>query len=156
MVLLCQLENQLAGHDQRLLVGQGNGLAGLDGVDGGREPGKADHRREHHVDGTCLDNLVEGLRTGIDLHVGQVVHQPPQLVVARLVGNDHGGRLELMGLPGQQFHLIVSCQAVDLVEVTMLADDLERLGAYRPRGAENGYLAFLLHNAFSLIRAQKY
>ena len=37
-----------------------------------------------------------------------------------------------------------------------LADDLERLGAYRPRGAENGYLAFLLHNAFSLIRAQKY
>ena len=117
VVLLCQRQYQLTGYHQRLLVGQGDGLLGLDGVNGGRQSGEAYHRGEHHVDGTGLDNLVERLRSGIDLHVGQVVHQPSELVVALLVGNDDGSRLELMSLFGQQFHLVVGCQAIDLIQV---------------------------------------
>ena len=35
VVLLSQLQNQLASHHQRLLVSQGDGLMCLDGVDGG-------------------------------------------------------------------------------------------------------------------------
>ena len=143
MILLGQLQDELAGHDERLLVGQGDGLACLDGMDGGREAGEADHGGEHHVDGACLHDFVEGTRSGIHFHVGQVVHEAAQLVVVLLVGDDDGGGAELMGLLGQQRYAVVGGEAIDFVEVAVLLDDLEGLRAYGAGGAENGYLSFL-------------
>ena len=107
MVLLCQLENEFSGNNQRLLVSQGNSLFGLDGVDGRRESGKTDHGGEHHVDGFCLNYFVESLASGIHFDIGQVAHQTFEFVVALFVGNDDGGRLELMGLFGQQFYFVI-------------------------------------------------
>ena len=107
MVLLCQLENEFSSNNQRLFVSQGNSLLGLDGVDGRRESSKANHGGEHHIDGLCFDNFVESLASGIHLDVGQVAHQTFEFVVALFVGNDDGGRLELMGLLGQQFYFVI-------------------------------------------------
>ena len=61
MVLLGQLEYQFAGNDQRLLVGQCNGLPRIDGVDGGLQSGKAYHIGKHHIDGAGFDYLVQCL-----------------------------------------------------------------------------------------------
>ena len=112
-----QVADQLSCHHERLLVGQTDGLVGLDGVDRRRQSCEAHHSRQHHVDGSSLDNLVERLGSSIHLHLGQVAHQPLQVVVSLFVGYDHSGRLELMGLLGEQFHLVVGCQTVDLVQV---------------------------------------
>ena len=142
VILLCQAADELAGDHQRLLVGQADGLTCLDGMDGGRESGKPHHGREHHVDRLCLYNLVEGIGTCIHLDVGQVGQQFLQTVVVRLVGDDHGGRLPLPGLLGQQFHFVVGCQAVHLVQVAMLFNHLQGLRADRACTAQNGYLFF--------------
>ena len=146
MVLLCQLQYQLTSHHQCLLIGQGNGFLCLDGMDGGRQASKTHHGSEHHVDGVCLNNLIQRLCTGIDLHVGQVVHQPAQVVVTCFIGNNHSGRLELMSLLCQQFYLVIGCQTVHLVQVGVLLNHLEGLSAYRPSGAEYCYLSF--HDVF--------
>ena len=135
VVLRGQVANQLASHHQRLLVGQGNGLVGLDGMDGGRQTGEAYHGRQHDVDGAGLHDLVQSLRTGIHLHVGQVAHQPLQLVVASLVGNDNGGGFETVGLLSQQFYAVVGCQTIYFIEVGMLGNDLQCLGSNRTCGA---------------------
>ena len=34
-----------------------------------------------------------------------------------LVGNNNGSRLELVGLLSQQFHLVIRCQTIHLIEV---------------------------------------
>ena len=130
MVLLCQLQDKFTGNYQRLLVGQRNGLTGLDGMDGRRESGKAYHSRQYHVDRAGLHNFVEGLLAGIDLHVGQVAHQLLQFVQPLFVGYDDGSRFELVSLLCQQFYLVVGSQTVYLVHVAMLLDDLKSLCAY--------------------------
>ena len=145
VVLLGQLEDQFSGYYECLLIRQTDGLASLDGVDGGVQTSEAYHRRKHHVDRTSLHDLIEGLGTSIDLHVGHVAHQRLQLVITGLVGYHDGGGLELMGLLCQQFHLVIGCQAIDLIHVGMLLDHFESLCSYRPRRTEDGYL--FLHNS---------
>ena len=142
MILLCQLQDKLSSHDKRLFVGQGDGLAGTNGMDGGRKPGKAHHGREYYVDGLGLNNLVKGTGTSIDLHVGQVGHERFQLVIALFIGNDHGSRVELVGLLGQQCYAIVGRKAVGFIEVAMLFYDLKSLRANTACGAQYGYLPF--------------
>ena len=144
------VHHQLAGAHQRLLVGQGDGFMGLDGVDGGRQSGKAYHGGQYHINGDGFHYFIERLLAGIDLHVGHVAHQSLQLVVTLFVGNDDGGRLELMGLLSQQFYLVIGCQAINLIEVAVFSDNLQGLCAYRPRRAEDSYL-FLPIFHFSLF-----
>ena len=124
MVLSSQVANQLTGNDQRFLVGKGNGLVRLDGMNRGRQSCKAHHSGEHDVDGLGFHNLVDGLGTGIDLHVGQVSHQVLECFVVLLVGNDDSGWLELVSLLGKQFYPVIGSQTVDLIEVGVLLDDL--------------------------------
>ena len=50
-----------------------------------------------------------------------------------------------MSLFCQQFYFIISCQAIDLIQVCMFLDDFECLSTYRPRRAENCDLSF--HNS---------
>ena len=76
-------------------------------MDGRRESGKANHGGEYHIDGLCFDNFVECLASGIHFDIGQVAHQAFEFVVTLFVGNDDGGRLELMGLFGQQFYFVI-------------------------------------------------
>ena len=132
MVLLCQLQNQLTSHHQRFLIGQCNGLAGLDGMDGRRQTSKAHHGCQHHVNRVSLYDFVQGLLAGIHLHVGHVTHQLFQLVQSLLVGNNDSSRLELMRLLSQQLHFVVGGQAIYFIQITMLLDDFKCLCAYRP------------------------
>ena len=154
VILLCQLQDELAGHDQRLLVGKGDGLAGTDGMNRRRKACKAHHRRENHVDGLGLHNLVEGPCAGIYLHVGQVLHQVSEPLVVGLVGDDHGGRLPLVGLCSQLLHAVVGRQTVHLIAVAMLADHLQGLCADAPCGAQYGYL-FALHSLCFVLFGRK-
>ena len=72
MVSRCQLTNQFSCHHQRLFVGQGDGLVGLDGVDGRRKSCEAYHSGEYDIDGNRFDNLVESLCSCINLDIGHV------------------------------------------------------------------------------------
>ena len=69
-VLLCQLTYQGSSHHECLLVCQADGLAGLYGVNSRRKACKANHGCKHHVDGSGLYNLVDGLCSRIHLYVG--------------------------------------------------------------------------------------
>ena len=148
VILLSQLQDQFSGHHKCLLISQCDGLACLDGMDGGVEACKAYHRREYHVDRSCFHDFVECLGTGIYLHIGQVAHQRFQFIVALFVGDNDGSRLELMGLLSQQFYFVVGGETVDFIQVTVLLDYLEGLGANRSSRAENGDLSFLFHCFF--------
>ena len=128
-MLLSQLADEFACHDQRLFVGQTDFLTGFDGVDRRREARESDHRREYHVDGFGLDNLVDSFAAGIDLNVGQVVQCFAEWLVVLFVGNHHGCRLEASGLFGQQFPTAVGRQCIDLEAVAVLVDDVECLCA---------------------------
>ncbi len=143
MVLAHQLEDELTGHDECLLVGQADLLVGLDGVDGGLETGEAHHGGEHHVDGRSLDHLVERLLARVDLDVGTVGEERLQRFVVGVVGDDHGGGVEAVGLLGQLLHAVVGRQAVHFIAVGVLTDDVERLGADGTGAAQDAYLLFL-------------
>ena len=124
MMFLCQATNQLTSHDKRLLIGQTDFLARTDSMKGGRKTGETDHGGEHHVDRVSLDNLIQGLTSGVHLHIGQVFKQVLQRLIVTLVGDDHGGRMKLTCLFSQQSISTVGGQAVDLIAVRMLGNDL--------------------------------
>ena len=134
VIFVGQLANQFTGYDQRLLVGQANLLAGLDGMNGGRESGKSHHGGEYHVDRLCLYYFVECLLSGIDFHIG-VGQCFFQLFVVGLVGNDDCRRMKLACLLGKQFPSAVGRQRIGLVAVAVFTDDVERLCADASGGA---------------------
>ena len=136
MVLLGQLQDQLAGHHQCLLVGQGNGLACLDGAERGTQACKTHQGREHHVHRLHLHHLTQGVGAGIYLY-GLVLQCLTHVFVAALVGNDHTGGLELPCLSDEQVGLTVGRQHIGLKEVLMGFDNLKRLRADAPRGSQD-------------------
>ena len=138
-IFLCEL----TCHDERFLVGEADFFPCADGVDGRFETRKAHHRREHHIDGFGLDDVVQCLPSGINLDVGAVAEQRFQFVVAVFVGHDHRRRIELPSLLRQQFHAIVGRQRIDLVAVGVLADDFESLCADGAGRTENTNLFHL-------------
>ena len=126
-----QLAYQFASHHQRLLVGQTNFLARLDGVYGGVQAGEAHHSGEHHINGVGLYNLTQGLGTSIHLDVGAISEQFFQAGIVGIVSNDHGGGVKLSGLFSQLLYPIVGRKAVNLKAVGVLSDNVERLCADR-------------------------
>ena len=143
IILPSKLADECASHNERLFVGEQNLLVGLDGVDGGREPGKSHHCRDNAIDGVGLHNLVYGLLACIDFDVGQVGEQCAQLLVVCFVGDDYCCRLELPCLLRQKFHAIVGCECVYLVSVAVLLDDIEGLCSDGTCAAEDAYLLFV-------------
>ena len=129
-VLLRQLTNQFAGHNERFLVGQTDLLTGLDGTDGWLQASETDHGREHHVNGFSLNNLAQGIAAGIDFNVGFVAEECLQGLVVCVVGNNHSGWMKFLGLLGQQLYLIVGREAVHLVAIGVLFNNVEGLSAY--------------------------
>ena len=61
LVLRYQGVDHLAGSYERLLVGQRDDLAGLDGPDRRFQPSKADQRHKHYVHITALYHIADGL-----------------------------------------------------------------------------------------------
>ena len=64
---------------------------------------------------------------------------------SHLIGYDHSSRVELASLLGKFLHSVVSGEAIHLVKVTMLLDDIQRLCTDTSRRTENTYLLFLHH-----------
>ena len=141
-IFIGQLTNQFASHNQCFLVGKADGLASLYGVYCRRQSGITHHSCEHHVDGLCLYNLVESLRSGIDLHFGAVSQQRLESFVVLFVGYDYSRRAEFSRLFGQFHILIVGREAVSLVSVGMLLDYVQGLSADRTGRAEDANLFF--------------
>ncbi len=142
MVLRHETEDELTGYDERLLVGQTNLLARLDGVDGRLESGETHHGGQYGVDGAGLDDVVERLPTGIHLHVG-VAEQGFEFLVVGLIGDDDRVGVELPRLLRQFLHAVVGSQTVGFEAVGVLRDDVERLRSDGAGAAEDAYLLFL-------------
>ena len=115
MILLSQLQDEFTGNDQRLFISQADGLASLNGVDGGVQSRETYHGCQHHVDRASLYDFVECLGSCIYLHVRHVAHQRFQGIITCFVGNDNGCGLKLVGLLCQQFHFVIGSQAVYFV-----------------------------------------
>ena len=57
-----QLRHQVAGHDQRFFVRQGDGFLAFERGPGAFEPGAADDGGQHHVDAVGAGDLAPGRR----------------------------------------------------------------------------------------------
>ena len=152
MILLCQSTNQFTCHYQGFLVGKTYLLASLDGVDGWFQTREAYHGGKHHIDRVSLYDVAKSLSTCIYLNIRFIAQQVLQLFVMCLIGNHHCGRMESVSLLCQFHHSVVGCQAIHLVEVTMLLDDIQSLSAYASGRTENTYLLFLHHFLFSWVK----
>ena len=115
VVLHCQSCDEFSGNNQSLFVGKAYLLLRLNGVDSGRKSCKTHHRREHHINGVGLHNLVNGASAGIHLHFRNIAEHRLQFIVMCLVGNHYCCRTELSCLFGEFFHAVVCCQAIHLI-----------------------------------------
>ena len=136
VVFLCELADEFSSHDERLFVGKADFLPRTNGMNRGFETRKTHHCCEYHVNGAGSNNVAECLSSGINLDVGLIAEQLAQHVVARLVGDDHGGGIEPPRLLCEQFHLRVGRERIHFVVVRMLTDDVERLCADGASGTE--------------------
>ena len=134
LVLQAEAGDEFAGHNERLLVGQGDGLACLDGADGGAQTAEAHKGRQHDVHRPHLHHLAEGVGSRIDLY-RFVLQGLADVVVLAFVGDDHALGPELLGLPDEQVSVGTGRQHVCLEEVRVLGDDFERLSADATRRA---------------------
>lgn len=125
MVLGHQAKDELTGDDKRFLVGQADLLAGLNGVDGRYQTCKAHHRSQHGIYRSGLHDFFQSFLSRIDFDVGTVRKRGLQFLVVILIGDDHSGRIELSGLCGQLLHTVVRREAVDLIAVGVLGDDVK-------------------------------
>ena len=122
-----------ARHYECFLVGQGDGLAGLNGADGGTQSRKADHGCQDHIHGVHLHHIADGLATRIYLD-GQVGECFAHLFVLLFVGNDNGVGLKFAGLLNEQVGIVSSGQYVGDEMVGMLTHHVKSLRADRARG----------------------
>lgn len=60
-----------------------------------------------------------------------------------LIGYNHCGGIELMGLLGQFLHTVVSRKAVSLITVGVLTNDIKGLGTDGTGATQDAYLLFL-------------
>ena len=111
-------------------------------MDGWFQSREAHHRGKHHVDRISLHDVAESLCTCIDLDVRFVAEQILQFLIKCLIGDDDGSRMKLVRLGSQFLHTMVGSEAIDLVKVAMLFDDIQRLCADASRRTENTYLLF--------------
>ena len=143
MIFLCKIADQLTRYHQRFLVGKTYLLTRLDGMDGWFQAREAYHGSQHHIDRLSLYDIAKRLSTGINLDIRLITEHILQLLVASLIGYDHSSRMELASLLGKFLHSVVGGEAIYLVKVTVLLDDIKRLCTDTSRRTENTYLLFL-------------
>ena len=153
MILLCQSTNQFTCHYQGFLVGKTYLLASLDGVDGWFQTREAHHGGKHHIDRGSLYDVAKSLSTCIYLNIRFIAQQVLQLFVMCLIGDNNGSWMKLTSLCSKFLHSVVGCQAIYLIEVAMLLDDIQSLGADASGRTENTYLLFLHHFFISRVNA---
>ena len=125
-----QRSDQLTCYHQCFFIGQRNRFTCLYGSNGRFQAGISDHGRQYHVDRFRLNHLCNSIRTGPYLD-RQVFERLFQFGVFLFVGNDyHFGHI-FTCLINQQIYLIIGCQSVNVKQVGMFADHLQRLRSDR-------------------------
>ena len=99
---LDQVHDQLAPDDERLLVGERQGLPGLEGGQGGAQPDRADHGVQDHVGVDLTSHELRGLRPGQHLDRAQATELRGDLTCRFLLGHRHDLRHELADLAHEQ------------------------------------------------------
>ncbi|CVN77104.1 Uncharacterised protein [Streptococcus pneumoniae] len=131
--------------DERLLVGQGQAVAGVQRGEGGPQADRARDPVEHGVGAGPHGDLLGGARTG-EQHGsggrapetgGGVGEGGPQLLLPRR-GGAHRLDLEAHGLLGQQGRVRPARERDGPEPGGVLGDHVEALGADRARGADQG------------------
>ena len=128
--------HQGSGRHEGLLVGQGDLLAGVDGCQRGLEPAEAYHRRYDYVYLRGLHLLAGSVDAAAHFHF-RGKGGPHEGVFLR-IADGHLRDLEGQGLFHQFFRRVVGRYHPDPETVRVLPDHVQRLGADRPRGAQDG------------------
>ena len=136
---LDQVHDELTAHHERLLVGQGEHLPGLQGGQRGTEAHGADHGVQHHVGLRLAGEHLRRSWAGQDLDAPHRAQVAPQLPCGVLVRDGHEGRHELAHLPHEELVAGARAEPDHLEAVGVATHDVERLradGAGRPQDGE--------------------
>eukprot|EP00968_Pinguiococcus_pyrenoidosus_P021137 scaffold2679_cov251-Pinguiococcus_pyrenoidosus.AAC.9 len=130
--LLQQRQDHRPARDERLLVGQGDVLAGLDGSHRGDEAGTAHDARDHRIRGGHRRHrhraLLASQERGHLLHLA-LLAKAAQLRDLLRVLDGHHLRPELLDLVRQQLQVAACRQAHDAEVIRPLPHDVQRLRA---------------------------
>ena len=132
-LLLRAAHDDLAGDDERLLVGERDVLLGVERLHRRLEAGKAHHRGHDRVDGGIGRRIDERLTAAGELRLARVARLEAR--VGRLVGEHGELRLKLADLLFEQFIARIGSEHGDVEELAVAAHDVERLRADGARGA---------------------
>ena len=132
-LLLRAAHDDLAGDDERLLVGERDVLLGVERLHRRLEAGEAHHRGHDRVDGGIGRRIDERLTAAGELRLARVARLEAR--VGRLVGEHGDLRLELADLLFEQFIARIGSEHGDVEELAVAAHDVERLRADGARGA---------------------
>ena len=137
--------HETARHDERLLVGNGHGLAGFEGGHGRQEPRPAHDGGEHHVGVDLAREGLEPARAGQDL--GSRVRQRARYAVDRaLVDQREGlGPVDAAELDHQIRARAPRGQPFDAEDVGELRTQLEGAPPHRTRRSQHGHPLHALH-----------
>ncbi len=135
-LLVRQIEQRPPGADHRLLVGQGQPVAGVDRGHYRRQPGRSGNRRQHHVHGLAGDGG-RGIVARDDF-TPAVWRILAELGRRRIVGEGHGRAAEF----GADLHgglpVGVDRDVLQLEQVAMQPQERQGAGADRARGSQYG------------------
>ena len=132
-LLLRAAHDDLAGDDERLLVGERDVLLGVERLHRRLEAGKAHHRGHDGVDVRVGRRVDEGLAATGELRLARVARLEAR--IGGLVGEHGELRLELADLLFEQFVARIGREHGDVEELAMAAHDVERLRADGARRA---------------------
>ena len=122
----CRLGHESAGHDQGLLVGQGDALAGTKRRKGGVEPGRTHHGIDH--------DIRIGVGRGLYQHLGAT--RPARII--RRARQPGVARLPLLHLGGEVVPIPPGGQGDQLEMLLVPAEHVQRAAADRAGGPQHG------------------
>ena len=137
-MLLEERQDRWSARYERLLVGERDVLAGLDGLNSWQQTRTPHNARHHHVRLAVPGHLDEALVAHTKLgHLAFPVGEESLEVAKRLVASDrHDFRIKFLNLLRKQLDVAARSQALDLEPVWEIVDDVKRLRSDRACGPE--------------------
>ena len=125
-----ELRDEVAGHDERLFVGQGYGFVSFNRLDGGTQSGIAHHCGYDYIDVGERHGIGNGIVAGVcfDRKVGQGIAQRGIML---FVGDDGNFGTVFASLLYKEVYVIVGRNEVNLELLRIFVDNFQRLPAYR-------------------------
>ena len=115
MIVKRQLADKFSSDHERFLICQANLLSCLDSIDGWLQTGEPYHCRKYHIDGLCLNYLLQSVTSGINFYIGLVLQLLGKGFIMVGIGNHNCRRTELASLCGKFSPMIVGRQCINLV-----------------------------------------